>query len=64
MLLTNGRIHLRDAALVDAHAHLISLAKSRLERRVAHFGSEDDAVAVVAKAAGTGAPDDFAITSL
>jgi hypothetical protein len=103
MLLTNGRIHLMDAALsivdtvvvrdgriafagrrgdiaeavgeavvdlrgraafpgfVDAHAHLISLAKGRLELRVAHLDSEDDTAAVVAKATGTGTPDEWII---
>jgi predicted amidohydrolase YtcJ len=37
--------------LVDAHAHLMSLAKTRLEVRVAHLASEGDVAAVVAKAA-------------
>jgi hypothetical protein len=104
MLLTNGRIHLMDAALsivdtvvvregrvafagrradisagvgealidlrgravfpgfVDAHAHLMSLAKGRLELRVAHLPSEDDAAAVVANAAADTAASDEWIT--
>lgn len=37
--------------LVDAHAHLMGLAKGRLELRVAHHASEEDAAAAVARAA-------------
>jgi predicted amidohydrolase YtcJ len=36
---------------IDAHAHLMNLAKSRLELRVAHQASEDAAAAIVAEAA-------------
>src|SRR5205814_7659874 len=39
--------------LVDAHAHLMSLARSRLELRVSHQPSEDAAAAIVAAAATT-----------
>jgi predicted amidohydrolase YtcJ len=39
--------------LIDAHAHLMNLAKTRLEIRVAHLASEDDAAAVVAGTAAT-----------
>src|SRR5205085_5567794 len=44
---------------VDAHAHLMSLAKGRLELRVAHRVSEHDAATVVASAAATAAPDEW-----
>jgi predicted amidohydrolase YtcJ len=44
---------------IDAHAHLMSLAKSRLELRVTHLVSEDAAATVVAKAAATVAPDEW-----
>lgn len=39
--------------LVDAHAHLMNLAKTRLEIRVGHVASEGDAAAVVATTAAT-----------
>ena len=45
--------------LVDAHAHLMSLAKTRLELRVAHLASEGAAAAVVAGAARTAAPGEW-----
>ena len=47
--------------LVDAHAHLMSLAKARSELRVAHLTSERDAVAVVATAAVTAAPGEWLV---
>ena len=101
MLLTNGRIHVMNAALstvdtlvvregriafagrradispaveepivdlgghavfpgfTDAHAHLMSLAKGRLELRVAHMVSEDAAAAVVANTANSTARDEW-----
>jgi predicted amidohydrolase YtcJ len=37
--------------LVDAHAHLVTLARTRLELRVGHLGSEADVAAAVARAA-------------
>jgi len=39
--------------LVDAHAHLMSLAKTRLELRVAHLASEQAAADAVARTAST-----------
>ena len=45
--------------LVDAHAHLMSLAKTRLEVGVAHTASEADAAARVAVAAATMAPGEW-----
>jgi predicted amidohydrolase YtcJ len=45
--------------LVDGHAHLMSLAKTRLELRVAHRASEDDAASVVAAAAASAAPGEW-----
>jgi predicted amidohydrolase YtcJ len=47
--------------LVDAHAHLMGLARSRLELRVAHLASEEDAVSVVAAAARHVAPGEWLI---
>ncbi len=47
--------------LVDAHAHLMGLAKARIELRVAHRASEEDAAAVVAEAAATVAPGEWLI---
>jgi len=45
--------------LVDAHAHLMNLAKTRLEMGVAGFASEHDVAAVVARAAATTAPGEW-----
>jgi predicted amidohydrolase YtcJ len=45
--------------LVDAHAHLMSLAKTRLELGVAHRVGEDDAAGVVAAAAAKASPGDW-----
>src|SRR5260221_12473238 len=101
MILTNGRIHVMDAAssivealvvrdgrvafagrdgdiapavgestidlggravfpgFVDAHAHLMSLAKGRLELGVAHLGSEDDAAGLVARAPASTPRDEW-----
>jgi predicted amidohydrolase YtcJ len=47
--------------LVDAHAHLIGLARGRLELRVAHRASEDDAATVVETAATSAAPGEWLI---
>jgi hypothetical protein len=46
---------------VDAHAHLMGLAKTRLELRVAHRASEDHAAAVVAAAAATAAAGEWLV---
>jgi predicted amidohydrolase YtcJ len=45
--------------LVDGHAHLMSLAKTRLELRVAHLASEQATADAVARAASTAAPGDW-----
>src|SRR5688500_11425199 len=45
--------------LIDAHSHLMSLAKTRLELGVAHRASEDDAASVVAAAAAEASPGDW-----
>ena len=45
--------------LVDAHAHLMLLAKGRLELRMAHMPSESAAADVVACAAATAAPGEW-----
>src|SRR5688572_9074555 len=42
--------------LVDGHAHLMSLAKTRLELRVGHLPSEQATADAVARAAATAAP--------
>ncbi|MBM3217749.1 MAG: amidohydrolase [Candidatus Rokubacteria bacterium] len=47
--------------LVDAHAHLAMLAKTRLELRVAHLPSEDAAAAVVAHGARTASAGEWLI---
>jgi len=47
--------------LIDAHAHLMGLARARLELRVAHRASEDDAASVVARAANTTASGEWLI---
>jgi predicted amidohydrolase YtcJ len=45
--------------LVDGHAHLMSLAKGRLELRVAHMPTEDVAAAAVSRTAATAGPNDW-----
>jgi predicted amidohydrolase YtcJ len=45
--------------LVDAHAHLMSLAKTRLELRVAHLASEQAAADALARAASTARSGDW-----
>jgi len=44
---------------VDGHAHLMSLAKGRLELRVAHMPTEDAAAQIVARAAATASASDW-----
>jgi predicted amidohydrolase YtcJ len=45
--------------LVDAHAHLMTLARTRLELRIAHLASEEEVAAVVAQAAATAPAGDW-----
>ncbi|HYE93872.1 MAG TPA: amidohydrolase, partial [Terriglobales bacterium] len=45
--------------LVDGHAHLMLLAKGRLELRMAHLPSEAAAAEIVARAAAGAAPGDW-----
>jgi predicted amidohydrolase YtcJ len=45
--------------LVDAHAHLMHLARARLSLRVGHLASEDAAARVVAEAARAAAPGEW-----
>ena len=45
--------------LVDAHAHLMGLARSRMEVGVGHLASEEDAAAAVAAAACRRAPGEW-----
>ena len=45
--------------LVDAHAHLMNLARTRLELRAADLGSEAEVAAVVARAAATAPAGDW-----
>ena len=45
--------------LIDAHAHLMLLAKGRLELRMAHLPSESAAAEIVAGAAASATPGDW-----